>query len=107
MGITAQDLMAFVSARERLLKIIHREIGSCNFGKGYEGIVSITFPSCLDEHFGDHSCIVSLEAARQFTRNNVWSGVSLSAVVDKMNKDIDLYEKNLTRHTDQPDNHGS
>ena len=98
--VEIQALERFLAARERLFKIIHARIGN-SFGKGYEGIISLTLPSCLDDRHNDEDCTITLDSSISFTRNNVWSGSTLSILVDKMNADIDLYEKNINR---QPDN---
>ena len=100
-----QVLERFLAARERLFKIIYANFWN-SFGKGYEGVISLTLPSCLDDRQGVEDCIVTLDSSIQFTRNNAWSGSTLSSVVDKMNKDIDLYEANLNRQSHQPDSHG-
>jgi hypothetical protein len=93
----------FLCARERILRILRDQIGQQTMGKGFEGAIRLVFPSCTDELTRDPSYDVVLDSTTLFSRHNVWSG-SLSEIADNMNKDIDLYEKNLTR---QPDNTNS
>jgi len=102
---TVEAFVAFLSARDRLLRHIRARIGDNTFGKSYEGLLSLTFPSCLEEEYRSGEYTVVLEAAIMFSRTNAWSGSTLSALTDAMNKDIDLYEANLTKqpnHSPRP-----
>ena len=94
----------FLCARERILQILRIQIGDQRMGKGFEGIVRLTFPSCTDELCNDTTYSVTVDSTTVFSRNNAWSGSSLSDVADKMNKDIDLYEALINRQPDNPDN---
>ena len=102
MSYNLQDMEKFLCARERILRILRIQIGDQRMGKGFEGAIRLIFPSCTDELTRDPVYDVVLDSTTVFSRHNVWSGSSLSEIADTMNKDIDLYEKNLARQPDNP-----
>ena len=106
-SVSAEALLAFLSARDRLLRHIRAQIGDSTFGKSYEGLLSLTFPSCLEATYGGGEYTVVLEAAVSFSRNNAWSGSTLPVLTDNMNKDIDLYEANLKQQSDHTPSTGA
>ena len=94
----------FIRLRQRIFAILRLKVGDATFGKGYEGILQLTFPSMLEENVNDPTFILALESQILFLgRSNAWSGSSLAEVVRKANKDIDLYEKDSTDGSDSAD----
>ena len=97
------DLVKFGVFRNRIFSILDEQIGDAWMGKGYEGILQITFPSRTDETNKSGSYTMSLDSCAIVAKNNVWSGSTLSEAIDKANKDIDLwYEKNTNQQSNIP-----
>ena len=100
------DRLAFIKLYQLQAKVfsILRERLVDFWGRGYEGIIRLTLPSCSDAQCGYS---LSLESVVIVTGNNAWFGSALSEVVDKMDADIDLwYEKNSNQQSNISDSIG-